>query len=293
MLSVAGKPAEAEAEFRKALAIYQKLADDNPAVTLFRRPWRAAKMDFGHVLCRGGQAVEAEAEFRTAMAIFQKLADDNPAVTDFREAWRSYSTEPRHPALADGQAGGGGGRAAASGGDPAEAGRRQPRRQPVRDAPRLCPHPPRRRGPLARPGGRGQGQLRTGNRSEGTAGPEDPTNTEHRYVLVCSMRRRGLALRDLGDPAGAAADIRRALALCDGLPPRSALDLFETSLLSRGARGPGRAGRIGRLGGRGGNRGRQGDGMAAPGGCHGLPERERTPDRVGPGPAPLGPTSSS
>ena len=31
-----GKPAEAEAEFRKALAIRQKLADDNPAVTEFR-----------------------------------------------------------------------------------------------------------------------------------------------------------------------------------------------------------------------------------------------------------------
>ena len=31
-----GKPAEAEAEFRKGLAIQQKLADDNPAVTDFR-----------------------------------------------------------------------------------------------------------------------------------------------------------------------------------------------------------------------------------------------------------------
>ncbi len=31
-----GKIAEAEAEFRKALAIQQKLADDNPAVTAFR-----------------------------------------------------------------------------------------------------------------------------------------------------------------------------------------------------------------------------------------------------------------
>ena len=43
------------------------------------------------------------------------------------------------------------------------------------------------------------------------------------------MRRRGLTLRDLGDPAGAAADVRRALRLCDGLPPRSGRDLFETA----------------------------------------------------------------
>ncbi len=36
LLMEAGKPAEAEAEFRRALEIYQKLADDNPAVTKFR-----------------------------------------------------------------------------------------------------------------------------------------------------------------------------------------------------------------------------------------------------------------
>ena len=36
LLSQTGKQSEAEAEFRKALAIGQKLADDNPAVTEFR-----------------------------------------------------------------------------------------------------------------------------------------------------------------------------------------------------------------------------------------------------------------
>ncbi len=43
------------------------------------------------------------------------------------------------------------------------------------------------------------------------------------------MRRRGLALRDLGDTAGAAADTRRALKLCDGILPRFGWDLFETA----------------------------------------------------------------
>ena len=37
VLSLTGKPAEAEAELRTALAIYQKLADENPAFTVFRR----------------------------------------------------------------------------------------------------------------------------------------------------------------------------------------------------------------------------------------------------------------
>ena len=37
VLSRTGKPAEAQAEYRKGLALDQKLADDNPAVTNFRR----------------------------------------------------------------------------------------------------------------------------------------------------------------------------------------------------------------------------------------------------------------
>ena len=37
LLSDTGKPLEAEAEYRKALAIYQKLASDNPTANDFRR----------------------------------------------------------------------------------------------------------------------------------------------------------------------------------------------------------------------------------------------------------------
>ncbi len=43
------------------------------------------------------------------------------------------------------------------------------------------------------------------------------------------MRGRGLARRDLGDPAGAAADARRALRLFEGLPSRSGEQWFETA----------------------------------------------------------------
>ncbi len=56
----------------------------------------------------------------------------------------------------------------------------------------------------------------------------NPTDMTQRYWMVCSIRRRGLTLSDLGDPAGAAADARRALGLCDGLP-RSARNVFETA----------------------------------------------------------------
>lgn len=59
------------------------------------------------------------------------------------------------------------------------------------------------------------------------------------------MRRRGLALRDLGDAAVAAANIRRALELCDGPLPRSAWDMFEIEVACCHAALAGLAGRAG------------------------------------------------
>ena len=102
------------------------------------------------------------------------------------------------------------------------------------------------------------------------------------------MRRRGLALRDLGDLAGAAADLRRALRLCDVVSPRSAWDFrVRIGLLSRGAGGPGRAGRIGRLGGRGERK----EAARAMEWLHravaiGYRNTNQTPHRVGPRPTP-------
>ena len=67
------------------MAIHQKLADDNPAVTAFRsEPGGSATATSGCAAVQTGKLSEAEAEYRKALAIQQKLADDNPAVTDFR-----------------------------------------------------------------------------------------------------------------------------------------------------------------------------------------------------------------
>ena len=51
----------------------------------------------------------------------------------------------------------------------------------------------------------------------------------YRSDLAYSLRRRGLVRRETGDPAGAAADARRALGLYDGLPSRSGEEWFETT----------------------------------------------------------------
>ncbi len=85
----AGELAQAEPEFRRALAIQQKLADDNPAVTNFRRALAQTHMNLSVLHDRSGKLAEAEAENRRALAIHQKLVDDNPAVSSFRDflAW--------------------------------------------------------------------------------------------------------------------------------------------------------------------------------------------------------------
>jgi tetratricopeptide (TPR) repeat protein len=86
LLSNTGKPAEPEAECRKGLAIYQKLAEDNPAVTEFRSSLAWSHNNLGWLLRNTGKSAEAEAEFRNAVALLQKLADDSPAVTEFRSS---------------------------------------------------------------------------------------------------------------------------------------------------------------------------------------------------------------
>jgi hypothetical protein len=60
---------------------------------------------------------------------------------------------------------------------------------------------------------------------------EDSGSTEYRDVLAECYLSRSLTRRALGDPAGAAADARRAVALFDALPPRSG----ERWFLSAGA----------------------------------------------------------
>ncbi len=61
------------------MALYQKLADESPAVTQFRSDMAYCHDALALVLLNTGKPAEAEAEFRTALAIQQKLIDDNPS----------------------------------------------------------------------------------------------------------------------------------------------------------------------------------------------------------------------
>ena len=93
LLSETGKPAEADAQYRKSLALRQKLADDNPAMIEFRHKLAVSHNNLGFLLSKMGKLAEAEAEYRKAVSLFQKLADDNPAVSYFRNllAFQSHN----------------------------------------------------------------------------------------------------------------------------------------------------------------------------------------------------------
>ena len=105
--------------------------------------WRYSHNNLGILLSSTGKPSEAEAEYRKALAIQQKLADDNPAVTEFRSRLALSHNNLGCAAVEYGQAIGGGGRVPQGAGDPAEAGRRQPRRHRVPQPPGDQPQQPR------------------------------------------------------------------------------------------------------------------------------------------------------
>jgi hypothetical protein len=127
-----------------------------------------------------GKPAEAQAEYCKALALHQKLADDNPKVL-------SYVLDPALDVT-----------------NLADAVRSLGRAAEARDGERAIAVQER----LA---------------------PEDTTTPGFQTLLPWSLRRGGLARRDMGDNAGAAADMWRELDLYDALPSREGDDWFETA----------------------------------------------------------------
>jgi tetratricopeptide (TPR) repeat protein len=78
-----GKPTEAEAEYRKALAIYQKLADNDLAATHFRYWLANGHIELGRLLAREKRFPEAFSALETGLAISQKLVDADSKNTQY------------------------------------------------------------------------------------------------------------------------------------------------------------------------------------------------------------------
>ena len=83
-LSDTGKPAEAEAEFRQALAIRQKLADDFPKVPDYRNDVASHHTNTADVLRRLGRTAVARDGYERAIAIRERLVQENPEVKLYR-----------------------------------------------------------------------------------------------------------------------------------------------------------------------------------------------------------------
>jgi tetratricopeptide (TPR) repeat protein len=81
VLNHAGKPAEARAACKLALADREALATVPGASNDSRSGLADTLNEFGILLRQTGKPAEAEPEFRKALAIQQKLVEENPAAT--------------------------------------------------------------------------------------------------------------------------------------------------------------------------------------------------------------------
>ena len=228
LLHQTGRPAESQAEFQNAMAIRQRLADDNPNVTKLQSDLARSRHNLGYLLGESGKLPEAEVEYRKSMAIYQKLADRDPTVTAHRAELANNHLDL---GILLSQTG----RAAES-----EAEQRNAialYQKLSDDNPNAPGHKVGLAGALYYLGDvlRGLGRLAEARQDYDRAiaiheklVKENP-NPWYRSLLAHSLRRRGLALRDLGDLTGGTADTRRALGLYDALTSRSGEEIFETA----------------------------------------------------------------
>jgi eukaryotic-like serine/threonine-protein kinase len=239
-----GQAEAAEVELRTALALHQKLADGNPAVTVFRGNVALDRMCLGRLFLVTAKPTAAQ-ELRTALAIRQKLVVENPEDTMYC-GW--LAMVHNYLGVMMWQVGKPG---------EAEADCRRALailQKLVDDTPAVAFFRDRLAysfiylGDVVRSLGRAAEARGLYERAIALKEPQlrgDSTNLEHRYALVCAIRRRGMTLRRLGELAGAADDVRRALELSDGLPPRSAWELCEIEVACCHAALAGLAGQAG------------------------------------------------
>ena len=222
LLAETGKPTEAEAEYRQALAIHQKLADDNPAVTDFRSRPGGQPQQPRHPAERDGQAGGGGGRVP-------------------RRRWRSSrswpTTTPPSPTSAASLADSHNnlGLLLSQTGKPAEAeaeyrealaiqreaGRRQPRRHRLPQPPGAQPQQPRHPAVGDGPAGGGGGRVPrgAGDLPPISRGKSQPSR--YRDNVANLESNLSVVLRRLGRPAEARDLARLAVAALEGWSRRS------------------------------------------------------------------------
>src|SRR5262249_26815589 len=95
LLSDLDKREQAEAAYRQALTLREKLVADFPAVPQYRLELARSHNNLGYLLAGLGKRAESEAAYRQALAILEKLAADFPAVPQYRQdvaVWNEYAS---------------------------------------------------------------------------------------------------------------------------------------------------------------------------------------------------------
>ncbi len=190
VLFLNGQAEAAEVEVRTALALHQKLADGNPAVTIFSGNVALDRMCLGRLLLVTAKPTAAQ-ELRTALAIRQKLAVESPEDTMYR-GW--LAMVHNYLGVMMWQVGKPG---------EAEADCRRALailQRLVDDTPAVAFFRDRLAysfiylGDVVRSLGRAAEARGLYERAIALKEPQvrgDSTNLEHRYALVCAVRRRG------------------------------------------------------------------------------------------------------
>jgi eukaryotic-like serine/threonine-protein kinase len=218
-LSRLGRLNEALASRRRALAIWQRAADANPAVNQLQNNAAFGLNAVGYHLAELGRPHEALAAHQQAKAIFQKLADTD--LSDITYKWNLAATLSYIGSLMQ------------QTGQPAQALAEFEHESMIRnelssrrivgaqDLLAVCEtNKATAQLALGRPGkARTSCDRAISIREEQVKA--NPANTDHRSGLVWSLLRSGQVRRATGDAVGAAADWRRAIVLCEGLPPRT------------------------------------------------------------------------
>jgi tetratricopeptide (TPR) repeat protein len=87
----AGKAVEAQAAYRKAVAVQEKLARNFPGVAEYRFDLASSHVSLGGVLLQTGRLKEAEAGTRRAVALLERLVAEFPTLGPYRqELARAY-----------------------------------------------------------------------------------------------------------------------------------------------------------------------------------------------------------
>ena len=227
LLAESSRTREAETEFRAGIANNEALVHAAPSVTEYRDHLATSHVNLGELFSEAGRTSESEPEYGAAEAIFRDLAGANPAVTYFR--YGLAYTQVRRGILLS------------------QTGRLNEANAIFSSAAAIyqaladqSPKVPDYADGLASALTRLGDVVRTSGRTSEARDVYDraialrerlikdhPTSPAFRGGLAFSLRRRGLVRRDLGDPAGAAADVRLALVIYDGLATRSREEWFE------------------------------------------------------------------